>query len=49
MKYREVRKSKPGTYTFDTWGEASKFCQKNGLPIEDIDNVYLNYKVTIEK
>ena len=27
-----MRKSKPGTYTFNTWGDASKFCQKNELP-----------------
>ena len=40
-------KSKPGTYVFDTWGEACKFCGKNSLPIDDIENVYLTYKVTI--
>ena len=48
MRYVKLRRSKPGTYTFDTWGDASQFCQKNELPVEDIENVYLNYKVTIE-
>ena len=42
-----MRKSKPGTYTFETWGDACDFCRKNELPTEVINNVYLNYKVTI--
>ena len=49
MKYKKGAKAKPGTYTFDNWGDACTFCQENRLPIEDIDNVYLNYKVKIEK
>ena len=49
--YNEIEKvmKKPGTYIFNTWGEASDFCQENGLPIDDIETVYRTYRVTISK
>ena len=43
-----MKKADKGTYYFDTWGDASQFCQDNTLPVEKIINVYKTYQVIID-
>ena len=40
-------RQKKGTYFFDTFGEALEFAKENKLPVEDIENIYTTYKITL--